>query len=924
MAADPTIHALGIDLSGYRSTMTSAEMARNKTTPHQSTWQSEVPNICVLPRIAAERPRVGMRAVNGMWARGVSFPPTGNLGPGLSRIPSWLAWDVLGQEDVVTPQWRYRIAESQTDTSIPISAIMKSFVAMAVNGCQGSSRDGPRVVAMPDHFSERSQENLLSCLPWSRDDDRRPARLLWRSVAAVLSWAAGVPPSRIQHFDRQHVAVVDVMNAEITVTVLELRVRAAKGRKFLVPKRDLPEKHTFFRWPTIPFDFALCDALLRKYGCKPRLENLWQLCLGSECIYRDNEGSPLADVWIESNLTWQRFRMTTEALCLAADDAMFGSLTRDWGELWRLVDASSSALDHTYDCERHGQVLDTALPHWLRSLDTLPMAIILSGPVLDFRGKDGTLLASQVASHLTDKTEVAVACGGRGMPERGGISHGCALYGIYEQAGLPTYLDTLPRFSILGKDETCLRDVEYDLLELPSGDRVVEGGKEYYRGPDQLRNAAKISSGQRSVLFKLKRESIRKQLDQKFGVAPLEDCMLSFEVRMRPAQGFARVRIIPAIGGLFSDREVVMDWDRMEPYDQAVDQFDPGFPPCQPLLPDSYRQNFVKPAIFEYVEAVRAESWRVAEAKLDDVGRRLQSGRAYGSDPEGTKGVTLWGRKDEIQSFIDALNQHYHQMAKWKTVERYRRRRDEVATRRLKSVIRAATALYRKTSQWAASFLEEEFTHARETEPENPRITPVFLNAAGRCFATPDQIRLYTQCMTARFQNRIEYRRDHPAATGLQMNNWCKGLQLVLRLNEEAVLDITPSVAKSLAEGIGYLLEVEVERVGFVRPGVSAPYKHAMLTLYFLLRFRAPNENKDFLTNWKRRNTMANRIWNNLTRTDRGKTSWRRPSNVVLNQGESLQASLIRFLESRATVRDITIMDSGHMELLDSSTQDTE
>ena len=150
------------------------------------------------------------------------------------------------------------------------------------------------------------------------------------------------------------------------------------------------------------------------------------------------------------------------------------------------------------------------------------------------------------------------------------------------------------------------------------------------------------------------------------------------------------------------------------------------------------------------------------------------------------------------------------------------------------------------------------------------------------------------------------------------MNNWCKAFQLILRLHNESVMHFDRKQADSLAKDLCLLLEAE-------EPGdrrrLRAPYKHAVFCIYFLLRFRARPDGGDFLGDWDREGTVAWEIHDNLSR-NRDVGARRQASFFSDARNETIQASLLRFLTSKATARDIVIMKEEHDKSLGGSDDD--
>ncbi|HUW30155.1 MAG TPA: hypothetical protein VM223_00930 [Planctomycetota bacterium] len=828
-----------------------------------------------------------------------------------------MVWQGLGA-DALRPTLQYTDSFGNPG-HIPLADLIRELASVAAPDESESADANLTVVAMPDHFTERPQENLLAALPW----DRGKVRLLWRPVAAVLAWTENMSDQQMRELDGGRVAAVDIGNADISVTVLGLRKVERAGRQYLVPVRDLPEHRYFKMWPARPFDLATAESLFHIKEVWHGAEQVWQLCTGSDILLQDaGRVAPRAcgRLLIATPDGWQNLQVTADELAQARRRALKDGPSESAGPLLRHLEAARTQAGHTSSvgASRHMAVLRDKLPSWIRDLGGEPFPMLLFGSVTEVRIDEGRTLACEMVEELyrQNPRQVPPSCPGRGLPVSGVVSRGCAVYGIREQMKLPTYFERLPRFRVLGVDEVTLEPVDVDLITVhgdgqegvaavgnEEGQRLAEGGKPYRK---QLPHVAKIVRGNRAVCFRLKREEVEKQLVQDFGFASVRDCILSFDVCMRPAQGFAVVRIIPDAPGFFGGNEVVLDWDRMEPAKERK----MGWPECAPLelSAGATAKDNAKKAIRDYVDLVRWKWWPDAEAKLAVVASRMQSGRTMGSDPQGA---------DDL---LDALGAHYGYYVQQGTFGQHVAGRAD-ATKKLKTLMRAASALFSRTPNWAVGFLEQEFKRVLRDRPDDPKPTPVFLHAAGRCFSCYDHVRLFAECMHARFQSCL-----HAADVGdlpsLRMNNWCKALYLILRLNSGAVAAIGAQRADQLAGELAELLDFERnEHEHEGRQGISDPYKYAMRALFYLLRVRMRHGR--FLTDWQEEGTVANRICLNLEATNNTRTGWPAP---VLHAapGETMQTCLLRFLRSEATAIDLRILRRAEIQMDEGSPSEEE
>lgn len=878
--------AVGLDFSGTYTRIARATGSRMSGCKMHDLRTADTPNVAVLPRTPSERPRAGRHTFREAWGRGLK--PGSPNGQSLARVPAWLTWRALGTNETVRPAWNYCNAfgeKSETE----LQEIVRSLALGPEN--TGEGQDGLKIVPIPDYFRERAQENLLRALPWSPSN----VRLLWRSVAAVL---AHMYKFNNEIFDGRNLAVVDVGNCEVSVTVLELRAERYAGRTYIVPKRDLPEENRFRRWPVVPFDWSLCSALLQDTMSSPGFPEIWQILSGESAV--QSIASRLHDrqeerLLLQEGERWREVTFAAPRVLAAARRVLFDGCETDDSPLWKRVE-QSGAVDPPKDRHSYSHVLSELLPRWLSDLDDAPNLAIVCGSIADVHVGGDRPFAEHTADWLIDGSplgEVLYGVDGNAGPGST-VAVGCSVYGVREQTGLPTYLDTLPHFYIRGTNSKGKR-VRLDLL----GTREVRGGKVYQ---NELQDAALIHSGSDEVTFRLEREGEKKRLKQTFRETPSQDCRLSLHAEVQPAQGFARVRIVPELDDLFRGQEVTLEWDRMEP-EPEEEEDKAAVPPCWPIEAEGEARSYARPHIQNYTRAVMDEDWWRARRLVKRLGQQMQSGRAYGSHPN--EYVANRVRK--------ALTRHYQAHGRELLTE-YLRKEKKGRLQQIKDLIRAATALFTETPDWARNFLREELKRALAKQPKDPNPEVVFLNAMGRCFSRPEEVETFLECMKRKFRTRIQdYHRLNSRKT-LGMLYWCKALQLILRLNEDAVDQMDRSDAETLARYLEVQLDVEVKRKGLEEPGVSTPYKNTLLSICFLLRIRRQYENFGFLSDWKVMGSTAGKICANLRKTAQPPTRWR-PRSSSLASDECLQEALIRYIESRATRRDIEIIKEGHEEI---------
>jgi len=869
----------GMELSGWCSDICIAEGSR---TSEDIVQRNPAPNLCRLPWCAGQRPAVERASPRDLWVSGESHAYA------FGNIPAWETWRRLACD---TPRPILNFVDifqqkQHVELSEIISAIARHSASTSAHGLS------MHVVAMPDHFTERQQTNLLAGLR----DIQGSVRLLWNSVAVILACSSELQVPTIRRLHGKHVCVVNVGNDEITATVLSLKAKQESDRWFLVPVRELPENQLFQRWHVRPLDLALAASILQENDIAATPETVWRLFACTDITHRyASRDMQETAVILEADNRWHEINVSPQDVHNLLPDMLDNRC--------EAVDGIMKNMQMNSDIATHNEVMTTFLPKWLQGIKNNGAEIdeiFLAGPVSELPLDDEDALGRHFAEVIDDVFGLPAVFPGAGLPDRGSISIGCALYGLRELFDLPTYYERLPQFSIVGKDERNRREeITKPLVEAKG---LAKGGKQY---ENHLVNIAAIRNNQRKVRFRLRRQEVEKQLIQEFPAAPQQDCRLSFDVTMRPAQGFARVVVVPEDRSLFGNRQVVLDWDKMEDYKEPNRPNGLGWPECAPLPISAYstvREQAIR-SIKEYLNTIQHQRWGDADEMVRIVGQMLQNGRVLGSEP------SHW----IAESLLHALQKHHTYYENMGIYERHPR--DWYAKKKLKNLMRAATALYSSTPAWAKEFLEKEFKDNINTLKANP--DRVFTYCAGRCFTSEAQIQLFVECMIKRF--RVCWRDYHDERKkrrwnieSLKMEVWCKSLQLILRLDEQAPKYISSDTANRLARIIYYVLESEVKRQEkkrrFVR-GVSRPYQNAMLSLFYLLRYREIDE--CFLT---KQSFFAQRIRKNLEATNNKLRAWR--SRGI---NGTVQESLLHFLDHQATDIDVTILSDAEEELADNN-----
>ena len=227
---------VGLDLSGANSLACVHDDAGVDS--FQGSAHPERATSVLLPLVRKEKILAGDEALQNERGLGLAWPPLAMAAhTGWSRaIPpaqsgrAMLAtvWQRLnaggGWPD---PQWQPDglPAINKPTPEECLSAEARSVLKRA----HGDDAAAQMVLAIPNQLPEESQESLLCRLPAG-------ARLVWRSVAAAMSWAAVNPE---QASDTKLLTVLDAGFHGVEISVFDFRKQGTDGRTFRVPVRRL-------------------------------------------------------------------------------------------------------------------------------------------------------------------------------------------------------------------------------------------------------------------------------------------------------------------------------------------------------------------------------------------------------------------------------------------------------------------------------------------------------------------------------------------------------------------------------------------------------------------------------------------------------------------------------------------------------------
>ncbi len=349
---------VGLDLGGINSLACVRDDAGAESY-HPSAYP-ERPSCVLLPLIRKEKALAGDEALRNYRGSGLVWPPLARAShDGWSRatppeqngrVMLATVWQRLNTGD--------RWSESQWQPPYSLPAVNKPTPAECLTAevCSVMRRTSidaitaQVVLAVPNQLPEESQESLLGRLP-------AKARLVWRSVAAAMSWAESNACHKIAN---KHLAVLDAGFHGVEISVFEFRQQEKDDEMFSVPVRRLNRLNFANTEPLLagspaPFSRVLPDLA----ELEPHLSKI------SNAIDRDAElllCGPLAEPLFA--LLQRRFPQWSwpvpDATAVARGSCLFA---------WRLARDCPTYLDILPSLELF-TLTEEHEPHWLPLIPT--------------------------------------------------------------------------------------------------------------------------------------------------------------------------------------------------------------------------------------------------------------------------------------------------------------------------------------------------------------------------------------------------------------------------------------------------------------------------------------------------------------------------------------------------------------------------
>lgn len=496
---------------------------------------------------------------------GLQWPPDAvvQAGTPLRRVPIPLAWSMLVDAADRPAYWN-----GGHGVTISLAAILAAHIRGLLERDKPQTADpssqahaevepiGP-VVAIPDHLDEYAQEALLSAL--KQDNPRQDFLLLWRPVAAAMSWLHAV---RIPDYQVDDWLLAAYLGAD-AVEFATFGLREAANEPYLLPLRHRPQNA-----PLLP-GWEWCCTLAEQVDpmCATDSGAFWQATTSFSELWaaltQVPGKTPTSPRPWSTSTGWRYWNPPADMNQMAA-----ACLVRKSAQMKNII-AGSCPIEgrrHIPTSQSWSEYLHSELARTCQQQKGKLRGVILFGPLAPQELPDWLTTALPTLPHSPHPQPDSIWLPPMGQNP---ITQGTQLYGEHLAHGRPTYLDTLPGLYLLTESKG-VQSWE-SLVEA----REWEGGKEYGH---VITNRFCLRSGSDNMAIYLCKETPERSIpdiveDQKtsplrkgkviFPITPEQDVPLKVVTTIRPASGLAKVFFQPDSTQLHTIRPVTFEYANM-------------------------------------------------------------------------------------------------------------------------------------------------------------------------------------------------------------------------------------------------------------------------------------------------------------------------------------------------------------------------
>lgn len=732
--------------------------------PPDEAFHSTIPPSVLLPRLTREPLRLQTaqprhpRGSNDIWPPEAVLNSDRDHGEG-PLIPLALAWLALSCEPL--PAWSWTTPEDEVQRISPAEVIAASVAALLL-----PESDVTPVLTIPNDLKMSRQQVLID--ECSQLGVR--VKLLWRPVAAALMWCELHSSAILELHSGREGSIGTLLSVHLgldqfEITPLELVIQQVNEKRCLLPARRRPKGSAL---PSCGIDW-LMNSL-------PGVPNeIWQRLWTTDAAHQ-----------------WLR----------APGESLESFLDRPHPRNWQADCVAGEWLPPV--------LTQSLLDNWLRNCrdertETALQGVIVTGELATTQFSHSVPLWRHVLTtqgvapdcfRLLLDQNLSASTGSATLTGRGASRHALTL--LNDE---PSYLDTLPRLKtvtyVAGQPDWI------DLLKHDDG--WVEGGK-IWRRPAPLSGLCiqEDRSELEVVVSHDEFDTVRK-LRRTFRQAIDRDIPVQLEVEVEPAQGNARLEVVPTETAA-TIRPMKLEWSRMEDTQLSREEFITTLPTLfPPLLRRAGSLNQWNSARV----AMQAYCRSRFRGTLNSVVTCLQQRGILEDNSGNFEARTTAVSSDGMPGGPDpeVLNEF---------VEIALERLDEISSgKEFEELIRAlgySSTPHEKVQAFLASRLKSQIYLGQHE-----------LTACGWCLREPT-------CIAAFGERLARLLRSSPTA----INNWLKAFAEMLRYRDDATRDMSSQLCEELTERI-----VEVLKVEHGRRNYQMIFRNSCLCIVYLLRRRA-------------------------------------------------------------------------------------
>lgn len=784
-----------------------------------SSSKLQIPPSCLLPRLPGEPLRADCSWPCHPRGNGQPWPPESAVSSqGTGRFPLVYAWSSFHEEAPAGGNlWSWPDSEMQPPQPIHASDAIGEVASHLVQKWLNHNDAIEPTLVIPNHLKSADQQAII-------DACRRrgvKVRLLWRPVAAALAWCDHYQQDLAKRTGEHDQPLGKVLAIHmgldcLEVCILEIVSQRYNGELYFLPARGRPQGFlpTGGRPQGRPLH-GLGVRLIEELASRFTKERMGVNDLA--CVW----GLLWASPWLPAVLGILRGQSSQTALDHMPELGAPSDTEELLNRVWPSVYAGLTGKDSSPIVPLR-QMLPSfpnagGVAEWckgqaeiLRGTGAL-LGTVITGPMADVM-YEGKSLGEQWLAKVGGSRE-RVLVEGRDVPH-GILARMAAAHSMRLAAGLPTYLDTLPRVEMVVTEAG--EPIWNPLLQ--KEDAYVDGGKEWHReGVNQgslflMENKTELDIDLNHGEYQTVRTVTLKLAEISRTRIPI-----SLSVAIMPAQGNARVEVVPDKPGALGRRRLLVDWGTMANTKKTPQAWLKGFPRiCPPVAvrrQSHDRWHAVMCLISEFLPGGLAA--RQSLERLNSIRLALQQPDQFNRDsyPLGSDGITWYGAGD-LEKFVAHVTEYLL--------------RPKGSTERKHTILRVLAHTY-TPNQAFQLFLAEQIRRMGD-QLDSHHLLPI-----GRCLRESKAIGEFARCALQRFE------RGHELTA-----NWLRALSEVIKYRDDATQFITGNRGKGGERGgLGVCLSLtqhllDIFEASFNLPGEFHPqiFGRSAVSVVYLLRRR--------------------------------------------------------------------------------------